>query len=350
VEVTVPAGLTTGHFRSFQHITNAGDIKTAGTGEIRVSGAGYGCNIVSSGFEIRDLHRDAGGNLDRLDVLYVQHCEALEPALFGEVRLGLPPSRTLRTQPTAVRWPNALLTTPGTAAPVEVRNLARAAVDVTAVTLTGPGAPNYQIDRNGCRRQTITAAKSCLVLVRFHPLRAGPANASLVISTTAGTRRVPLDGTGLGGVTRLHMESDAGDWIGSGNTGQATTYTYTPRASIYYFRGPAWEEPPNDGLRVWIFASAYGPSWDIQFVAPPNQRLVPGTYVDDTPDWRSRPGLSITGYSRGCQDLQGTFTVHQIEYDRFTHAPIRFDVSFEQHCNGNTDALRGRLQYRTTAG
>jgi hypothetical protein len=52
------------------------------------------------------------------------------------------------------------------------------------------------------------------------------------------------------------------------------------------------------------------------------------------------PGLSISGDGRGCNELSGTFTVNKIEFD--AAGTLRaFEVTFEQHCEHFTPALRG---------
>jgi len=56
------------------------------------------------------------------------------------------------------------------------------------------------------------------------------------------------------------------------------------------------------------------------------------------------PGLDVSGASRGCNKLNGTFNVTQVETDSSNNF-IAFGAEFEQHCEGDTPALRGVIRY-----
>lgn len=340
-DVSVPAGLGVGYFRSHPDAS-------ASTGAVNITAAGYGCNTPASTFDIRRLGRNADGQLSQLDLVYEIHCDALEPAMTGELRLGIPATTHLLTQPSAVRWPDVFPTAPASRASVVVRAIAATSATVTSALITGPQASSYRIEHDYCTGSALSATNRCLIYLTFRPVRAGPNVASLSVGTTDGRLSVPLDGMGISGVTALQMTSDAGDWIGSGTTNQPATYSYTPANSTYQFRFAAWEEPPPDGLRMRLFDFG-GVDWMAQFVAATGQHLVPGTYTDADPNRRSRPGLEISGDSRGCQNVTGTFNVAQIQYDPFTLMPSRYDISFVQHCDGVPDALQGRIRYRAAA-
>lgn len=57
---------------------------------IDVSGDGRGCNEIEGRFDVRDIAKNAAGEITRLWVLYEQHCEGDPAALFGEVMVNVP--------------------------------------------------------------------------------------------------------------------------------------------------------------------------------------------------------------------------------------------------------------------
>src|SRR4051795_3211834 len=65
--------------------------REAGHPGIDISGSGRGCNEDSGLFEVRDI-AFSGSTLTRLWIIYEQHCEGGTAALFGEVRVGEPPT------------------------------------------------------------------------------------------------------------------------------------------------------------------------------------------------------------------------------------------------------------------
>lgn len=66
--------------------------ETAAQAGIDVSGDGRGCNEESGSFDVRDVHVDLSGNVDRLWLVYEVGCGPGSASVFGEVRLNEPPS------------------------------------------------------------------------------------------------------------------------------------------------------------------------------------------------------------------------------------------------------------------
>ncbi len=90
--------------------------------------------------------------------------------------------------------------------------------------------------------------------------------------------------------------------------------------------------------------------WNLRFDAPDNVSLEPGVYegatrapFQDPED----PGLSVSGDGRGCNTLTGRFEVLE-SLITFDAGVERFDVTFEQYCDGSPSALFGRLRYNAT--
>lgn len=154
----------------------------------------------------------------------------------------------------------------------------------------------------------------------------------------AATQAVPVAAVPSDAV-RLEMASDTGDYVGQGQTRVFTaddgTFTVTPVAI-------------RQGVRV-RFAGAV--SWDLTFIAPDGEDLVPGPYGGATRypfQSPTGPGLSVSGEGRGCNTLIGRFDVLDIAFGPSGEV-TRFAATFEQHCEGASPALRGTMLYRTEA-
>ena len=63
--------------------------REAGRPGIDIGGDGRGCNTIEGLFEVKALDLNADGTLRRLWIVYEQHCEGGQSALFGEVRIGV---------------------------------------------------------------------------------------------------------------------------------------------------------------------------------------------------------------------------------------------------------------------
>jgi hypothetical protein len=122
---------------------------------------------------------------------------------------------------------------------------------------------------------------------------------------------------------------------------------FTSDQGDYIGQGQSWSfGPPADGLQVSAGRSLVmlaTRDWNAEFEAPVGEQLEPGRTYDGAlryPFNDAAPGLSISGDGRGCNELSGTFTVNRIEFD--AAGTLRaFEVTFEQHCEHMTPALRG---------
>jgi hypothetical protein len=132
------------------------------------------------------------------------------------------------------------------------------------------------------------------------------------------------------------MYSQAGDWVGQG-----AEYLYTSDATIT-------GSLPQGGTQ--FSGSAIQPGythwWYVNIAAPAGQPLTVGSY---TGAFRApfrpagSPGLDVYGDGRGCNTLTGQFDVNDIQYAP-TGELLVFDATFEQHCEGGTPALYGRIR------
>jgi hypothetical protein len=169
------------------------------------------------------------------------------------------------------------------------------------------------------------------------PATAGTRLATLRVTDGSGAvHEVALQGFAYGGRTRVEMTSDPGDYIGQGRK-----WSYTIATSEIAMGGSRWYV----GFGI---DGADGSWWDATFVPSQGDILVVGdTYANATryPFNGTGPGLSVTGNGRGCNTLTGSFTVTAADFapdGRLRSAGI----SFVQHCEGATPALRGTWEFR----
>ena len=106
--------------------------------------SGRGCNEISGLFQVKDI-AFTGSTLTRLWIIYEQHCEGGTSALFGEVRVGEPPtSDPALLAPMTMRWPASDVARASTAIPATLVAV-DAPVTISSVALLGPGAADYVI-------------------------------------------------------------------------------------------------------------------------------------------------------------------------------------------------------------
>lgn len=141
--------------------------------------------------------------------------------------------------------------------------------------------------------------------------------------------------------TTIEVVSDAGDYIGQGQT----YYYDDTNADIRYTRNY------DNGITVRINNWPGEPSnwWTLNLAAPGNAELEPGTYEGATRfPFQSieNPGLSFTGNGRGCNTSTGRFEIYEVAYDGAGDVTA-LSASFEQHCSDATPALRGTIVFNT---
>jgi hypothetical protein len=131
----------------------------------------------------------------------------------------------------------------------------------------------------------------------------------------------------------VYLQSDSGDYIGAGQT-----YLYTPANATLTFNAT--------GGRLSVGANG-STSWSGDFQAMNVlTSLQPGYYGNLQRYPFHNPalgGLSWSGDGRGCNRLGGWFVVDSVSYEGAALTSI--DLRFEQHCEGMTPALRGRVRW-----
>jgi hypothetical protein len=157
------------------------------------------------------------------------------------------------------------------------------------------------------------------------PVAAPPATGPSIPPPANGEPRQPVPGA-----WSLRMTSDAGDYIGQGQS-----WTHGPSTDTLR----AWGSPTL--VRLYL-TNAEG-WWDMNVAAPPGGQLTGGTTYENAhryPFNDGSPGFDLGGYGRGCNESTSRFTVDRITFD--PDGTLRtFQVTFEQHCEHAQPALRG---------
>ncbi len=131
----------------------------------------------------------------------------------------------------------------------------------------------------------------------------------------------------------MFLTSDAGDYIGQG----ATTLYTLPGTAI---------KLTSTGSNLQVDVGPFG-GWSANFVGGEGMtRLEQGYYADLQRYPFNNPvkgGMNWSGNGRGCNRLTGWFTVDNVTYTGTTMTSI--DLRFEQHCDGMSPALRGKIHW-----
>jgi len=133
------------------------------------------------------------------------------------------------------------------------------------------------------------------------------------------------------------MNSEPGDYIGQGMEQLYTSADSSFSASL---------QPGGSYFHASVIQGPYTHWWYIDIAAPAGQPLQIGSYTGaerypfESP---AEPGLSVYGDGRGCNTLTGQFDVNDVEFAP-TGELLVFDATFEQHCEGATAALFGRIR------
>lgn len=146
--------------------------------------------------------------------------------------------------------------------------------------------------------------------------------------------------------TALYYFSEPGDYIGGG-----LEEILTPKEvdfSVTNFDN-------HVGFSLNNFSTSQDPIWwSLNFAAPENNTLVPGSYDRATRypfQSPQRSGLDFSGNGRGCNQLGGRFQVLEATYNSQGEIE-QFDALFEQHCEDELaigPAVYGRIRYNASS-
>ncbi len=312
-----------------------------------IGGDGRGCNQTIGRFTIKDIHFDASGHVDRFWAIYEQHCgepEALEeyveppelPALFGEVRVGEPPTTTPEAViPASIEWPHTVLGKSGVAVPVTVIG-GESGADIAEIDLAGPNTGDFSIASNNCEGVYLLSGMSCEVMVGVKPTEAGTRTATLDVtdashSTTAVPLSVLAEAPQPPKAADATLVSESGDFVGAGRD---VTFD---SPSAFRIRGTK--------RYVEIDAEEGEHRFSFDFSAPSGQVLEVGEYSGtERFSGEHSPGLDVSGDGRGCDRDYGRFIVKDIAVSARGHVN-RFWALYEQHCESpESPALFGEVR------
>jgi len=143
----------------------------------------------------------------------------------------------------------------------------------------------------------------------------------------------PAPGTTPATGSYVHLESEAGDWVGIGRS-----YTYTLDDSLLTF--------DSEGGHLLVNVNG-DERWDGNFQAMDTLGQFEAGYYSDLDRYPffdpARGGLDWSGQGRGCNELTGWFVVDSVRYEGATLTAI--DLRFEQHCEKGTPALYGVIHW-----
>ena len=187
-----------------------------------VEGEGRGCNAILGNFEVRDIAVDAQGELERLWLVYEQHCEGDTAATWGEIRINAwVPDAQAAMAPGIVRWPAQDSWEQATAVPVTYRG----GSVIESAAVVGPHAADYSVTAGGC----LGHAGPCDVAVRFARTAPGTRRATLRLTDAEGrVHETALEGFAHDGATDAELEVLAGDVAG-----QPGTYRYDSTSAFF---------------------------------------------------------------------------------------------------------------------
>jgi hypothetical protein len=140
--------------------------------------------------------------------------------------------------------------------------------------------------------------------------------------------------------TSLSFTSDAGDYIGQGET-----HRYTLSDGAWDARAdPTTGEISHVSVYVHPATGPYAWWWQLNLSAPPGQALKVGTYENARryPFNNAQPGLDFSGTARGCNTSTGRFVITQLQFGP-GNTLERLQATFEQHCEGSSPALKGQI-------
>jgi len=131
----------------------------------------------------------------------------------------------------------------------------------------------------------------------------------------------------------IYLEGDAGDFIVGGRT-----HLYTQTNSILTL------QPRDNYLAVFVNGDEH---WSGDFKGMVSIETLQAGYYGNLGRYPfgnpNNASLSWNGEGRGCNDLTGWFVIDSVTYSGTALASI--DLRFEQHCEGQGPAMRGKIHW-----
>ncbi|MFW6725094.1 hypothetical protein ACHZ98_34170 [Streptomyces sp. MAR4 CNY-716] len=304
----------------------------AGQGRPGISMSPLGfCSDQSGNFEVKEIQRD-NGSITRLWLTYERWCDREEVA-FGELRIGYPEETSTEQNHRSIRWPHANIY-PGRKSfdvPITLRSTAAdQAAEVTSVSVSGPHAGDFPLRSNDC--VGTVPASGCTVAVGFAPSAPGPRHAELTITTTAGDRRVPLDGFGTPGVSDWVVDLDYDDPY------YEDRHVEMAHSASRDFGNQVRSQAFDDDGTIWSV---------IMWPPVDEERLSVGRYTVDTSGTYGVFRISVARGNAGCEEDAGYVDIDDIRFTGPDMVLDRLDAFMNVHCRGGVAySVRAHIRYR----
>jgi FG-GAP repeat len=306
-----------------------------------VSADSSGCNEDFGRFVIKDIDFNSSGQLERFWALYEQHCEQPDaPALFGEIRIGEPPTEAPEiVQPAAVEWPRTAVGSSNVKVPITVGG-GESGAQIASVSLAGEDASDFRVTSDACDGATLAPDERCQMKVAVKPTAAGRRAAQLIVADKSGAKTaVPLS---------VNTEPPPEPPISS----NSATLVSEPGDYIGFGEDLLFDEPgavsvtgePHD---VQVEVEYDYESFYFDFAAPAGKQLKVKEYSHAERYFGEPEGpalLWVDGDGRGCSSDFGRFIIKDIHFNGSGEVE-RFWALYEQHCEGpNAPALFGEIR------
>jgi hypothetical protein len=175
------------------------------------------------------------------------------------------------------------------------------------------------------------ARASVLALAALIAVLVAAPSATAWVTLPPGSITLPTSGS------FLYMNSQPGDYIGGGQEQLYTSADSTISGSL---------PKGGDYFSASVIQGPFTHWWYVNIAAPPGEPLAVGSYTGAVrAPFRpaGTPGVDIFGDGRGCNTLTAQFDVNELSYTPAGELLV-FDATFEQHCEGGTAALFGRIR------
>jgi hypothetical protein len=293
-----------------------------------ISGDGRGCNQSTGRFSVLDIDLAQ----ERFWVVFEFHCDGTVPAIFGEIKVGMPDSDSdLLVTPDLIRWPTMYPEAMSSTVPVTVANTGSSPMTITSATTS---SADFSVTQNTCT--SLAPAASCVIEVLFHAQAPGPRTGVLSIggSFGSGVHTVALRGDGAVGHNTWSIRGEPLEVVTQGG--------------VYEYRvGDPWGFD-GDANIVRGYAENDHHDWTLIIKADPADRLEAGrTYTATSYYNDGLGGARIRLWGPGFCTASGSFTIHEITFDESGGlASLLLDL--RQKCDEGTKWAYSTVAWRAT--
>lgn len=154
-----------------------------------------------------------------------------------------------------------------------------------------------------------------------------------------------LCGQTCAGTGGLHYTSAEGDWIGQGETRSLDAPPNLLQAVRKHF-----PDTPYDGFDIRVNMPQEGGTgeyWTIMFAMPNAAVPAPGTYAAERFHSSTVAGLDMFGNGRGCNEVVGQFTIHEISFKQ-DGGIQSVAVDYTHRCGATQPLLTAQVRFNST--